>query len=565
MDYKQDKSYEFEVIGIERDHGDREYFSVRDADGAIRRVYNVFPGQRNQCPQMVTARVLQIDITGRIKLAQDVSAFIQSYYSKDDVIQFRVVSIDYDQNGRSFYNLEDAMMRHRLYFNGERKYQVGDPLTLTVSGFDSKGFLIFTPPTPEVAAPTARKVYVPTDSQETVLADIGEESSTLELKTSIVYPPGTNGIPDIAKQCFTVLKVLVSFMNASGGELYIGVHDKTYVVTGIEKDYSHLNEDEDDYYTYPDSRDGFELKLRNTLRKESQCVANELINFEFKTAGEHDYCIIHVQKANRPIWLHGNKLFQRVGNQCQQLNGDDINNFVVERMARPIIESQAQTAQPLDTETFTRLFREVLNEQRPKIIPQTAEPTSNIPREWYIWFNNGSLKRYTNTEYEKIKDSLQDDHFRLPVCSSDKDYIVVLCYASGFINMVTVKDLKESIPKRTKIIKDGYNLSDNAWPIHIYLAHPSDMLAGFSTDAHGTEYVKIHHLTAYNPTSHPKNKGALFIPKTGIITDYKLLPATVREHVKPLILDSSKTSTDFGVPMSSVSCADAVQFISSYQ
>lgn len=568
MDYQQGKTYELKVVRLERDSKGYEYFLVTDGKNEYR-VYGVQLCQSKACPDTVTACVKSIDISGRIKFTQDLYSFINAHYEIDEVKSFRVSSIGYDSNGHQFYWIKDDLMRHKYYCNGDQKYQIGEDIQLKIIEFDTHGFIRFSEINETLRSSLCtRRVYVPstaqpTDSQQGIL-DIGNESTNLELKTSIVFPPGSNGVPDVAKQCFIIIKTLASFMNADGGDLYIGVHDKTHAVTGIETDYPHLNDDLDGKIV-PLSQDGFQLKIRNVLNARSQSVANELIDFEFSNNGVHDYCVIHVKPSNRPIWIDGNLLYQRIGNRIQMLRGDDINHFVMDRMVRPIIESQTQSAQSLDTETFAQLIRDVLNEQRPHVVAQTASNTANNPKEWYIWFNDGSLKRYTNTEYERIKDSLQDDHFRLPVCSSDKDIVVVLCYASGFINMITVKDLKESIPKRTKINKEGYNLSDNAWPIHIYLAHQSDMLAGFSKDAHGTEYVKIHHLTAYNPKSHPKNKGALFIPKTGIVTEYKLLPATEREHVKPLIMDSSKTSTDFGVPLSSVSCAEAVQFISSYQ
>ena len=560
MKYQQGQSYEFEVKRIDRDSAGHEFFQVTDGENAYR-VYGVLPCQSESCPDAVIAYVKSVDINGRIKLTQDLSAFIKAHYQTDEVKSFRVSAIDYDKEYR-YYCIEDVLMRHRYYFYNEQKYQVGDDIRLKIAGFDTKGFLRFSEISDSTEVPAcSRSVYIPHDSTQYVLEDIGNESTNLELKSSIVFPPGSNGVPDIARQCHTILKTLVSFMNAEGGDLYIGVHDKTHAVTGIETDYPHLNEEESDDRDYPASQDGFELKIRNILQDRSQSVANELIEFEFLNGGGHDYCIIHVDRANRPIWLDGNNLYQRVGNRTQILRGDDINHFVVERMAQPIIESQTQTAQPLDTETFTRLFREVLNEQRPKIVPQVISNASSNPREWFVWFNDGHVQRFTNSEFERAKETLVDDFFRLPIGASEKDYLLVLCYASGYINMVTLKSLKDAVSKREHIIKDGYNVSDGVKPLNIYLAHPSSMLAGFSTDEHGIEYIKIHHLTDYNPTSHPRSKGALFIPKNGIVNQYKLLPASERKKVLSLICDSTKTSQSYGTPLSSMTCGDAIQFL----
>ena len=465
--------------------------------------------------------------------------------------------------------IEDELMRHRYYFNGDQKFQIGEDIQLKVVDFDSRGFIKFSEISDATEIPSnTRSIYLPSntqtiDSQQFIL-DIGNESTNLELKSSIAFPPGSNGIPDVAKQCHTIIRTLASFMNAEGGDLYIGVHDKTHAVTGIETDYPHLNEDQSDARDYSASQDGFELKIRNILQDRSQSVANELIEFEFFNGGGHDYCVIHVKRSNRPIWIDGNQLYQRVGNRIQTLRGDDINHFVTDRMARPIIESQTQSAQQLNTETFTQLIRDVLNEQRPHVVAQTASVTPNNPKAWYVWFNDAHVQRFTNREYDEVRDSLQNVYCTLPIDASQKDYLLVLCYASGYINIVTLKDLKGAISKRTKLIDEGYYISDDIKPMNIYLAHPSDMLAGFSVDEHGSKYVKIHFLTDFNPTKHPKNKGVRFVPTTGIITQYKLLPASERDSVLPLIAAKSESSQSFGTPLDSAAYPEKIRFIASY-
>ena len=74
---------------------------------------------------------------------------------------------------------------------------------------------------------------------------MGDENQTLELKTSIAFPPG-EGKANIGKQLYNILKELTAFMNTKGGTLYIGVHDKSKKVVGIDGDYKFLNDDEED-------------------------------------------------------------------------------------------------------------------------------------------------------------------------------------------------------------------------------------------------------------------------------------------------------------------------------
>ena len=54
----------------------------------------------------------------------------------------------------------------------------------------------------------------------------GEESDTLEFKSSVVFPPKSNMAPDPKRQKWNILKAICGFLNtAAGGELLIGVND----------------------------------------------------------------------------------------------------------------------------------------------------------------------------------------------------------------------------------------------------------------------------------------------------------------------------------------------------
>ena len=565
MKYEQGRSYDFEVKQIEQDRNGKSYFAVTDGENEYR-VYGILPSQYEDCPDEVTAYVKQVDVTGRILLSQDIGVFCRNHYRRGEIKTFRVneVAEDFKKHGL-YYKISDELMEHRYYFSGEQRHEVGEDIELKIDDFEERGFLRFAEIDEDrnasVTTPSRRQVYVP-DNQPGVLEGIEGESTTLELKTSIVFSPESNGQPDVAKQCKNILKVLAAFMNAEGGDLYIGVHDKTHVVTGIEKDYPHLGEDPDDRFSYNSNRDGFELKIRNLLDDHCQGVANELVDFDFKSLGNHDYCIIHVQKASRPIWIDGTRLYQRVGNRNHQLKGDDINHYVVKRMANPIIEQQVGTAQPLDAEMFMQMFRKVLNEHKPVVTSQGDKAMPDEPpKEWYVWQNNGRCMRFSNTEYKKQKDGLTDVFFAMPVYSFDE--LIVLCYASGFINVVTREAMKNALNSK-KIIEEGFNTSDGIKPLRIFLARKDALLAGFSVDEHGKEYVKLHSLTDFSEKKHPKNQGVRFIPTSGRITEFKILPATKFDDVPHLVCKKAETSQKFGTPMDSMAYHDEVEFVASF-
>ena len=68
----------------------------------------------------------------------------------------------------------------------------------------------------------------------------GEESDTLEFKSSIVYPPNAGMQPDSAKQKWPILKTICGFLNTiTGGELLLGVNDNGNSC-GLKQDIDYL-------------------------------------------------------------------------------------------------------------------------------------------------------------------------------------------------------------------------------------------------------------------------------------------------------------------------------------
>ena len=70
--------------------------------------------------------------------------------------------------------------------------------------------------------------------------DYGEESDTLEFKTSIVFPPNNGMQADPQQQQWAILKAVCGFLNTvSGGEILLGVNDYGRA-SGLKNDISYL-------------------------------------------------------------------------------------------------------------------------------------------------------------------------------------------------------------------------------------------------------------------------------------------------------------------------------------
>lgn len=70
--------------------------------------------------------------------------------------------------------------------------------------------------------------------------DYGEESDTLEFKTSVVFPPNNNMHADLAAQKWAILKAVCGFLNTvQGGEVLLGVTDNG-MACGLKNDLEYL-------------------------------------------------------------------------------------------------------------------------------------------------------------------------------------------------------------------------------------------------------------------------------------------------------------------------------------
>ena len=182
------------------------------------------------------------------------------------------------------------------------------------------------------------------------LPNIGcAEDHKHEFKTSIFIDPGTR-TPGV-KQMTEIAKSLCAFMNADGGELYLGVRDDGALV-GIDDDLLILGQGNivargpyfnDDGYTYCASVDKYILKIRAIVRAYLETFAGDYVTDirsgrvngvqivrVVVTAAPKDK-IVYFNERARSGSSYTQEIFVRRGNQKNKLIGFDRDQFVRER------------------------------------------------------------------------------------------------------------------------------------------------------------------------------------------------------------------------------------------
>jgi CBS domain-containing protein len=148
------------------------------------------------------------------------------------------------------------------------------------------------------------------------------ESQHLEFKSSLRYCFHREEIdPELEFNC---LKTICAFLNASGGDLIIGVSDSN-VVVGIETDYMAIKKN---------NRDGFQNYLINQIANKIGNIHLKHIEILFHKIHGREICQVHVGASHEPAFLNhkGKQLFfVRTGNGSRPFNISEAVKYLNER------------------------------------------------------------------------------------------------------------------------------------------------------------------------------------------------------------------------------------------
>ena len=569
MNYEVGKQYEMNVVDIRVDSAGYNYIALHDDDpNKEYRVYNILKCQYDSLPDKLYVLVKSIDVLGKIKFVQDEGRLNREHYKEGKLYAFEITDVKEDfRTKATYYVLEDDFTSHRMYFKDEQKYKIGDSCILEVSGFTDKGNLKLKEVEHTDEKPVEKPIETPKDDTTKLaeywkslpVLDVGDESQTLELKTSIVYPPGQSEA-DIRKQLYNILRELTAFMNTDGGTLYIGIHDKTKKVIGIEADYKHLNDDSEDEYngSYSANRDGYELKIRNTIDKLCPTLANSLTTITFDSINDNEYCIIQVKPAKRPIFLDGNKLYIRQGNRVKLLKGEDITLFIYQRMTisiREVLDTDGiqMSQNTLDVDLLKQAMQTIINERR--VIPKDLPKPKDLGEidYWIIWYNDSTWKR------SRQKSEENNVHIQVPIYKNLSDPILAFCYDTNKINTVKLSDFRKGA-NLNALQKNGWSRTGDK-PKNIFLMHATDFLVGYSVDSDNIESVKLHAISDYPTTTSAANQGSPFLPSRCRIVTYAVIGAEHKNNVAHLIVPKAKRTTEAGTPLSSPTLKDEIEYL----
>lgn len=282
-------------------------------------------------------------------------------------------------------------------------------------------------------------------TKDTTLKYYGVENTETEFKTSLVYPAGGGMVANPAVQMQVVLRVVASLLNSQGGTLYIGVNDSGYGV-GVDEDlrYAEFNGDRDKYVRY----------ITDAVRERFGKLAAVNISVDFDADNKVPVCVIQVAAYDKGVSLDG-KWPVRKNSQTIDFTEEEF------RQVHGLLKKKEQVQITVIPETVPE---PVVKEEEPRIKPKA--PSRQIPTAMFRYREMDVSLRYDMIGYVNLKDDgvysysnwqMGGTLLSQPVFPEDDTLVVV--YADGYVNRVSVEDIVQKKQNRDYIGVKGAEIA----------------------------------------------------------------------------------------------------------
>jgi schlafen family protein len=151
------------------------------------------------------------------------------------------------------------------------------------------------------------------------------ESDKVEFKSSLRYDYQRGNVNKVLEE--VILKTIAGFLNASGGELLIGVADDGQIL-GLENDYASLKKKD---------RDGFEIRIYQLISSSIGVEFCANIQTTFFNLDGKDICAVEVEASKNPAYVQANgktPFHVRVGNATKTLTIKEAVRYISLRKSR---------------------------------------------------------------------------------------------------------------------------------------------------------------------------------------------------------------------------------------
>lgn len=260
----------------------------------------------------------------------------------------------------------------------------------------------------------------------------GYETKTVEYKTSIVFPPDNNMMPNIQQQMGNILAVVASFLNTGGGTLYIGCNNSGAGV-GLENDLGNRE--------FNGDRDKYIQRICNEISREFTPYVKTFVSVQLQKGEKSGKEIVVVDvKPYAPGVEFRGKWYYRDDSGKRTLTKADFEKYNAPR--------QATTPEPAKAPEPTP---RPVSAPAPAAAPQIDTIRTSTLRENILTDDMGAYKSYAaflkfqpNGKFCKMTSYDYSENTQLTLAVYDEevqDGNLILGYEDGSVSKVPVKEL----------------------------------------------------------------------------------------------------------------------------
>ena len=297
----------------------------------------------------------------------------------------------------------------------------------------------------------------------------GDESQTVEFKSSMVYTANSGTRPDPKAQMTELTEIICSFMNAKGGKLYIGVNDSGYE-NGL-----------DDDLTYRKNRgkkatiDSMIVDLQNYLDRTLPYHAKDHWEISSDPESKKGVIIVDVKPVRIPVELDGiiyvrssSTTKPRLGEEREEFIKSREHNYKILMALWGITENGNQSENEEDINNEKNLSGESgnENEKSKEIIEDNSEVENdlteincistgshrrNVLHDYednfvtpflYIYFNKeNSFHTSSEDLYIDHRHNPEDCRLALSILENERNDNLIITYEDSSVAIIPMKDI----------------------------------------------------------------------------------------------------------------------------
>ena len=318
----------------------------------------------------------------------------------------------------------------------------------------------------------------------------GDESQTIEFKSSVIFSSKSGSRPDPKGQLYEITHIVCGFMNARGGKLFIGVNDSGYE-NGLDDDLNYRRNRGEKA-----TIDGLIVDLQNHLDRTLPIHAKAHWEISSDPQSKKGVIIVDVKPVRQPVELDG-VIYVRASSTTKPRLGEEREEFIKSRehnynilMALWGVNDYVTNSQEDNTQDiyeFTNENLKVNNTPKEpdeltfkttksiKDIINTGKYRENILHDWEINYVTPAFYIYFNKDdsFYISREDLYTDHInnpgecRLALVVKDFEEKSNLVYTldNGAVGRISLEKIKNLQPQQNNKISvkdriDSINIAD---------------------------------------------------------------------------------------------------------